>query len=168
MPFTSQLPEQLGKEGQLFFISPLSDIAQLLFAKPLLQGASCLFCQGIHRLPQGWDLLLATHLLGSKYEQVESNCSSGSVTPLFLLQLVGTNYQHHLLKYVDRENLPEYLGGTSKATLLDDVGPWQQQNLIDEIDQEFRAAVSGAASDGASISPKGEKVPFWRAAIAYS
>lgn len=60
------------------------------------------------------------------------------------MQLVGTNYQQHLLKYVERDNLPEYLGGTSKSTLLDDVGPWQQQNLIDEINADYRAAVSGA------------------------
>ena len=50
------------------------------------------------------------------------------------MQLLGTNYQPTLLKHVERENLPEYLGGGSKATLLDDVGPWQDQAIIDQID----------------------------------
>ena len=69
---------------------------------------------------------------------------------------MGTNYQTTLLKYVERENLPEYLGGTSKATLLDDVGPWKQQNLIDEIDADFKAAVSGtAATDANSAGTRG-------------
>ena len=40
------------------------------------------------------------------------------------VQICGKNYTPELLKHVDPENLPEYLGGTSKATLLDDCGPW--------------------------------------------
>ena len=70
------------------------------------------------------------------------------------LQLVGTNYQASLLKYIDKDNLPEYLGGTSKATLLDDVGPWQTQSIIDEIDADNRAALSGA-KDVEADSTKG-------------
>ncbi len=42
-----------------------------------------------------------------------------------------------LLHWVEKENLPEYLGGTSKATLLDDVGPWQDPRLIAEIKAEW-------------------------------
>lgn len=40
---------------------------------------------------------------------------------------------------MDKESLPEYLGGTSKATLLDDAGPWQDPALIAEIDAEWNA-----------------------------
>ena len=69
------------------------------------------------------------------------------------LQLVGTNYQASLLKYIDKENLPEYLGGTSKATLLDDVGPWQTQAIIDEIDADLKAALSG----GKGVEPESTK-----------
>lgn len=58
------------------------------------------------------------------------------------LQLLGTNYQASLLKYIDKENLPEYLGGMSKATLLDDVGPWKDQKVIDEINADYRAVTS--------------------------
>ena len=70
------------------------------------------------------------------------------------MQLVGTNYQASLLKYIDKENLPEYLGGTSKATLLDDVGPWQTQSVIDEIDADMKAALS-PAKDVEANSTKG-------------
>ncbi len=78
-----------------------------------------------------------------------------SLTFSVTLQLVGTNYQASLLKYIDKENLPEYLGGTSKATLLDDVGPWQTQSIIDEIDADYRAALSGS-KDVEADSTKGE------------
>ena len=43
-----------------------------------------------------------------------------------------------LLRYIDKQNLPEYLGGTSKATLLDDAGPWNDSRLIDAIDADLR------------------------------
>ena len=58
------------------------------------------------------------------------------------MQLLGSNYQATLLKYVDEQNLPEYLGGSSKATLLDDAGPWQDTELIAEIDAEYKAAMA--------------------------
>ena len=58
------------------------------------------------------------------------------------MQLLGSNYQSTLLKYVDEQNLPEYLGGSSKATLLDDAGPWQDTELIAEIDAEYKAAMA--------------------------
>jgi len=76
------------------------------------------------------------------------------------MQLVGTNYQATLLKHVDRENLPEYLGGTSKATLLDDVGPWQEQAIIDEIDADLRTALAEPACrdvEADATSPAGER-----------
>jgi hypothetical protein len=55
-----------------------------------------------------------------------------------LVQVCPRDYTPVLLQYIERENLPEYLGGTSKATLLDDAGPWNDQALIDEIDAELR------------------------------
>ena len=58
------------------------------------------------------------------------------------LQLHGTSYQSAILKYIDKDNVPEYLGGNSKATLLDDVGPWKDKKLIEEIDADYRAAIS--------------------------
>ena len=44
-----------------------------------------------------------------------------------------------LLSWVSAENLPEYLGGKSKATLLDDAGPWNDPSLIAEVDAEVKA-----------------------------
>ena len=53
-------------------------------------------------------------------------------------QLCGTNYLPSLLQWVDKENLPEYLGGTSTATLLDDAGPWQDPKILSEINAELK------------------------------
>ena len=120
----------------------------------LTEIASCLLSASIH-LDPGWvsELVGALHFLCWKYRHktVHTNnslhASAVSTTNHWELctcvsQLVGTSYQAILLKHVDKENLPEYLGGTSKATLLDDVGPWQDQAIIDEIDAERHAALS--------------------------
>ncbi len=48
------------------------------------------------------------------------------------VQMCPTNYTKVLLQWIEPENLPEYLGGTSKATLLDDAGPWQDPKIIAE------------------------------------
>ena len=42
------------------------------------------------------------------------------------------DYTKALLEWVDPESLPEYLGGTSKATLLDDAGPWQDPKILSQ------------------------------------
>ena len=49
------------------------------------------------------------------------------------MQVLSTNYTKVLAQWVEPENLPEYLGGTSKATLLDDAGPWQDPKIIAEV-----------------------------------
>lgn len=48
------------------------------------------------------------------------------------------DYVPTLLQYIDRDNLPEYLGGTSKATLLDDAGPWNDRTLVDDIEADLK------------------------------
>eukprot|EP01026_Neomeris_dumetosa_P016848 TRINITY_DN16432_c0_g1_i1.p1 TRINITY_DN16432_c0_g1~~TRINITY_DN16432_c0_g1_i1.p1 ORF type:complete len:492 (+),score=55.57 TRINITY_DN16432_c0_g1_i1:112-1587(+) len=40
------------------------------------------------------------------------------------IELNGKNYLPSLLEYVDVDSIPQYLGGTSNYTLVDDVGPW--------------------------------------------
>ena len=62
-----------------------------------------------------------------------------SPDPSLPLQLCGTNYLPSLLQWVDKENLPEYLGGTSTATLLDDAGPWQDPQILSEINAELKS-----------------------------
>lgn len=47
--------------------------------------------------------------------------------------MAGSNYLPQLLAWVDRENLPDYLGGTSTATLIDDAGPWQDPAIVAEV-----------------------------------
>ena len=53
------------------------------------------------------------------------------------------DYQKALLEWVEPANLPDYLGGTSRATLLDDAGPWQDPGIVAEI--EAQRARSGGA-----------------------
>lgn len=52
---------------------------------------------------------------------------------------MGTNYQDVLFRYIDPENVLEYLGGKSKGTLVDDLGPWNDPEMVAEVmrDHEF-------------------------------
>ena len=61
------------------------------------------------------------------------------------IEVCPTKFAPALLRWVAPEDLPEYLGGTSKATLLDDAGPWQDARLVAEIDAEA-GRVAGAAA----------------------
>lgn len=76
------------------------------------------------------------------------------------MQLHGSSYQSVLLKYIAEENLPEYLGGGSKATLLDDAGPWQDKDLIAEIDADYKAISDGLSVEADATTTAGEQVPY--------
>ena len=54
------------------------------------------------------------------------------LTLLESMQVAGTNFLPQLLAWVGKENLPDYIGGTSTATLIDDAGPWQDPAIIAE------------------------------------
>ena len=54
-------------------------------------------------------------------------------------QVCPKDYLPALLKWIDEDNLPTYLGGKSKATLLDDSGPWNDPALIAQIEAELKA-----------------------------
>ena len=54
-------------------------------------------------------------------------------------QVCPKDYVPALLKWIPAENLPEYLGGQSKATLLDDAGPWNDPAVVAEIDAEIKS-----------------------------
>ena len=54
-------------------------------------------------------------------------------------QVCPKDYLPALLKWIDEENLPTYLGGKSKATLLDDSGPWNDPALVAQIEAELKA-----------------------------
>lgn len=53
------------------------------------------------------------------------------------MQVCPRDFLPSLLKWADAENLPEYLGGTSKATLLDDAGPWNDHEILQVIFYPF-------------------------------
>lgn len=40
------------------------------------------------------------------------------------IKIIGSGYQKELLKYVDIEDLPDFLGGKSPHKLEDNMGPW--------------------------------------------
>ena len=61
-----------------------------------------------------------------------------SDTLQLLVQVCPKDYRPTLLKYVDPECLPEYLGGTSKHTLLDDAGPWHDPKIMAVVDADNR------------------------------
>ena len=54
--------------------------------------------------------------------------------------MAGANYLPQLLHWVERDNLPDYLGGASTATLIDDAGPWQDPVLMAEVMQCLQPA----------------------------
>lgn len=49
------------------------------------------------------------------------------------MQILGPNYMEALLKWVDIESLPTFMGGKSEGTLYDDVGPWNNPALMAEM-----------------------------------
>ncbi|KAL3132182.1 hypothetical protein ABBQ32_008786 [Trebouxia sp. C0010 RCD-2024] len=58
-----------------------------------------------------------------------------------------------LLKYIDPENLPRYLGGTSDATLIDDAGPWNDPQIRAEIEEDI-ALRDRSSSQTMSVLPE--------------
>jgi hypothetical protein len=42
------------------------------------------------------------------------------------IQILGGSFQKTLLEYVEKENLPDFLGGTSTVPIKANVGPWQE------------------------------------------
>ncbi|KAK9838539.1 hypothetical protein WJX81_006074 [Elliptochloris bilobata] len=59
------------------------------------------------------------------------------------IEVLSKDYQKGLLEWIEPANLPDYLGGTSRATLLDDAGPWQDPGIVAEI-EAGRARTGGA------------------------
>ncbi|KXZ52791.1 hypothetical protein GPECTOR_8g179 [Gonium pectorale] len=71
------------------------------------------------------------------------------------IELLGPNYMEGLLKHVDIESIPDFLGGKSKGSLLDDVGPWSDKQLMARMGIDLEALRTGAtrlAGPGAGAS----------------
>ena len=77
------------------------------------------------------------------------------------IEVCSSKYLPTLLKYVSPDQLPEYMGGTSRATLLDDVGPWNDPGTIAAIDAEIAAGrgwgVGGGRVGGDGGRGEGER-----------
>lgn len=67
-------------------------------------------------------------------------------------QMCPRDYTPTLLRWVDKENLPTFLGGTSNATLLDDAGPWNNRDIIAEVEEEHRRAAHLVSDDDVSTT----------------
>ena len=52
------------------------------------------------------------------------------------IQVCSSDYLSELTRWVAPENIPQYLGGKSQGSLLDDVGPWHDEALRAEIDAQ--------------------------------
>lgn len=55
------------------------------------------------------------------------------------IEVCPSNYMSVLLKWVDEENIPEYMGGKSKGSLLDDVGVWKDPKVLAEVEADILA-----------------------------
>ena len=47
------------------------------------------------------------------------------------MQLHGSDYKEYLTEYIDEDQLPEFLGGTCQAQLIDNYGPWNDYEIVD-------------------------------------
>jgi len=45
------------------------------------------------------------------------------------IKMLGSSYRETLLEYLNNEDIPEFLGGTSQGELSDDIGPWSDYEL---------------------------------------
>jgi len=50
--------------------------------------------------------------------------------------MLGGNYKTELLKYVDADQLADFLGGTNTAVLSQDCGPWNDYEIVDGFKKE--------------------------------
>ena len=74
-------------------------------------------------------------------------------SPYLSLQVCPKDFLPSLLRYIDPENIPRYLGGTSDATLIDDAGPWNDPQIRAEI-QEDMASRDAGGSHAISVVPE--------------
>jgi len=79
------------------------------------------------------------------------------------IEVCPADYMKVLTRWVDPENIPQYLGGRSAGSLIDDVGLWNDPALIGEVDAQRakssqgeegtpRAAVMASTSPGPAVS----------------
>lgn len=77
------------------------------------------------------------------------------------IQICGTNYMKDLLEWVEMDSIPSWLGGQSNGTLLDDVGPWSDREVLKKLSDEGLEAATKALrnlSKGQESEPDMEEV----------
>lgn len=47
------------------------------------------------------------------------------------IQIIGGKYQKELLKDIDEDQLPTFLGGKNTHELVEDYGPWNDYEVVD-------------------------------------
>jgi len=52
------------------------------------------------------------------------------------IEVCPSDYLPILTKWIDMENIPAYLGGKSSGSLIDDIGPWNDEEMVEEIDRD--------------------------------
>lgn len=79
------------------------------------------------------------------------------------IEVCPSNYLPVLLRWVDAENIPEYLGGKSKGSLIEDVGPWQDAAIHAEIDADIAhrdgVALPATPPEGLGATAQGGSPP---------
>lgn len=62
------------------------------------------------------------------------------------IEVCPKDYMPVLRNWIDEDSIPEYLGGKSKGTLIDDIGPWRAEQAVKELESE-RGVQAEAAGD---------------------
>lgn len=62
------------------------------------------------------------------------------------------------MEWIDPENLPEWLGGKSQGTLIDDIGPWSDPEVLRRLEGQL-PVVNKALKRMATVSGTGEVLP---------
>uniref|UniRef100_A0A7S0UWT5 CRAL-TRIO domain-containing protein n=1 Tax=Polytomella parva TaxID=51329 RepID=A0A7S0UWT5_9CHLO len=59
------------------------------------------------------------------------------------IEILGSDYLTSLKKWIDIEDIPTFLGGKSKGSLVDDEGPWNDEALLEKLDIDAAALKHG-------------------------
>lgn len=51
------------------------------------------------------------------------------------IQIVGGGYTKKLLQYIDEDQLVDFLGGKNTSKIEDDIGPWNEFELVDGVNK---------------------------------
>lgn len=97
----------------------------------------------------------AARLAGSAIAHLQGFCSSHCDGHRWCPQICQSNYVKDLLEWIDAENLPEWLGGKSQGTLIDDIGPWSDPEVLRKLEGQL-PAVAKTLKHKATVSGTGE------------